>query len=76
MRFLIFILTVALLSISTAQAKIPSEVIKPYKAYSAALKAGDKNEIKRTAKLAWQQAEIHMGIIKPQGIWRKTTRTP
>lgn len=44
-----------------AQAKTPPEVLKPYKEYRAALKAGDKSRAIKSAKKAWEKAEDLIG---------------
>ncbi len=50
----------------SVQAKIPSEVMEPYKAYRAAL-AGDKKNVTKFAYEAWQKAEELMGDSKTTG---------
>lgn len=51
----------------TATAKTPPEVLKPYKAYRAALKAEQKEEAAKFAYEAWQTAEEFMGADKTTG---------
>jgi len=50
-----------------AQAKTPPEVLKPYKEYRAALKAGDNDKAYEQAKRAWELAEKMMGDSKTTG---------
>lgn len=51
----------------SAFAKIPSEVMEPYKAYRVALETGDKAKAKKQAFAAWQAAEEHLGDHKTTG---------
>lgn len=50
-----------------AQAKTPPEVLKPYRAYTAALKANDADAARKNAYLAWQKAEELIGDSKMTG---------
>ncbi|WP_154813602.1 energy transducer TonB [Hellea balneolensis] len=45
----------------SANAKTPSEVLKPYKEYRAALKSGDKEKALKAARKAWDRAENLIG---------------
>ena len=47
--------------IPNAAAQTPAEVLKPYKAYNAAMTAGDYKTAIKQAKAAWQAAEKSMG---------------
>jgi hypothetical protein len=51
----------------SASAKIPSEVITPYKAYKAALEEGNQKAAKKHAYQAWQKAEELLGDSKTTG---------
>ncbi|WP_083898928.1 energy transducer TonB [Robiginitomaculum antarcticum] len=51
----------------SAHAKIPADVLKPYKAYTVALENGDAKATIRYAKQAWQAAEKHLGDHKTTG---------
>ena len=67
--FLALILTFGL-SIATgysALAKIPTEVLEPYKAYAAAKEKGDEKATYENAKKAWQAAEKSLGASKTTG---------
>jgi len=48
-------------------ASIPSEVMLPYKAYRTALEAENKDEARKQAKIAWDQAESLLGESKTTG---------
>lgn len=50
-----------------AQAKTPPEVLKPYKEYRAALKAGDVSAARKNGYIAWQKAEELLGDVKITG---------
>ena len=50
-----------------AQAKTPPEVLKPYKQYRAAVKAGDAELARKHAYVAWQKAEELLGASKTTG---------
>ena len=50
-----------------AHAKPPQEVLKPYKAYSAAMKSGDKKAAAKQSLKAWEAAERLMGDSKTTG---------
>lgn len=63
--FLSFAIAFALTS--GAQAKTPTEVLEPYKAYRAELKAGDHKAAMKSAYEAWQKAEELMGDSKTTG---------
>jgi len=52
---------------TSAFAKTPKEVIEPYKAYRAALKANDSKAALKQARLAWEAAETHLGDHKTTG---------
>ncbi len=52
---------------SAAHAKTPPEVMKPYKAYAAAVKANDAASARKHAYEAWQKAEELMGDSKVTG---------
>lgn len=59
---LLFGLTLGvILSCASAFAKTPPEVLEPYKAYKAALKAQDVGKAAKAARLAWDMAEEKMG---------------
>ena len=49
------------------QAKTPPEVLKPYKAYTSALKANDIDAARKHAFEAWQKAEELLGDSKTTG---------
>lgn len=51
----------------TANAKIPAEVMEPYRAYIAAQKEGDEKATYNNAKKAWQAAEKALGDHKTTG---------
>ena len=51
----------------TALAKIPKEVMTPYKAYTAAQKDGNEKAIYDNALKAWEAAEEHLGDHKTTG---------
>lgn len=51
----------------TAFAKTPPEVLKPYKAYMAALETGDKDKALKNARLAWETAETLIGDSSTTG---------
>lgn len=57
----------ALSLFGVADAKTPPEVIKPYKAYTTALKAQDMKAARKHAYEAWQKAEELMGDTKTTG---------
>ncbi|NNC37964.1 MAG: TonB family protein [Acidimicrobiales bacterium] len=64
------LVSTALLTFSTsltAFAKIPTEVLAPYKAYTAAKEKGDDKAIYDNAKKAWETAEKVMGDSKTTG---------
>lgn len=61
LAFLVFVLP------SLAFAKTPPEVLKPYKDYRAALKAGEKDKAAKYAYDAWQKAEELLGDHKTTG---------
>ena len=63
------LLTIVMISVFSfpAQAKIPDEVLKPYKAYSAALDEGDAKAVTKHAKKAWKAAEALLGDHKTTG---------
>ena len=63
--FLIIGLTLAMTTM--AHAKTPPEVLKPYKEYRAALKAGDKDKAFKSSKKAWETAEELLGDHKTTG---------
>lgn len=67
MKKLFLSVGLALALVGGAQAKTPPEVLKPYKEYRAALKAGDANEAIKHGYLAWQQAEKMLGDSKLTG---------
>ncbi|WP_371395488.1 energy transducer TonB [Fretibacter rubidus] len=48
-------------------AQTPPEVLKPYKAFTAAQKAGDRDAMVKHAKKAWDQAEKLLGDSKTTG---------
>ncbi len=50
-----------------ASAKLPDEIMEPYKAYRAALKAKDKKKAKINALKAWEAAEKALGDHKTTG---------
>lgn len=50
-----------------ANASVPQDVMKPYKAYVMALKNGDEKAAYTNAKKAWQAAEKQMGNSKTTG---------
>ena len=50
-------LSLAFAAPQTSVAKTPPEVLQPYKAYRAALKAGDTDEALKQARAAWEEAE-------------------
>jgi len=53
--------------IQPAFAQTPPEVLKPYKAYRAALQAEDLQTASKQAYLAWQAAEKLLGDTKTTG---------
>ncbi len=61
------LLIVMISTAGTAHAKLPQEVLKPYKAYSAALKSGDKMAAAKHAQKAWEAAERLIGDSKTTG---------
>ena len=65
-RFVSIISFIFVLSFA-AQAKIPGEVLKPYKSYTAALESGDSEAATKYAKEAWDAAEQLMGDSKTTG---------
>lgn len=69
-RILTTIATAALLAAAaqtSASAKLPPEIVKPYKAYTAAVKAGDVDAALSNAYKAWQAAETALGDHKTTG---------
>lgn len=60
--FIVFVL-----SSTSAIAKIPPEVLDPYKAYAAAKESGDEKTAYENAKKAWQMAEKMIGDSKITG---------
>jgi hypothetical protein len=52
---------------TSAFAKTPPEVVKPYKAYQAAMKSGDLEAALSSAYEAWQAAEATLGDHKSTG---------
>ena len=54
-------------SVSAVHAKTPTQVLKPYKAYRAALKAGDNEKASKKAYDAWRAAEKALGDSKMTG---------
>jgi TonB family protein len=62
---LIFMFVIA--SSQLAHAKIPAEVMEPYKAYAAAKEKGDEKATYENAKEAWEMAEKLMGANKTTG---------
>ena len=52
---------------TSAFAKTPKEVLEPYKAYRAAVKANDAEAALKQARLAWEAAETHLGDHKTTG---------
>lgn len=57
---MIRLLTIA----SSAFAKAPPEVLKPYKVYVAALENGDKKTALKNIRKAWNEAEALLGDSK------------
>lgn len=53
--------------IPAANAKLPNEVMEPYRAYIAAQKEGDKKATYTNAKKAWEAAEEALGDHKTTG---------
>jgi len=56
MKKLFLSLGLALALSATVHAKTPPEVLKPYKEYRAALKAGDNDKAYEQARIAWKTA--------------------
>lgn len=67
MRKLLLSLGLALVLSGFADAKTPPEVLKPYKEYRAALKAGDNTRAQKYAYEAWKEAEDRLGDSKIAG---------
>jgi len=67
MKKLFLSIGLALAVSAFAQAKTPPEVLKPYKEYRTALKAGDKDKAFKSAKAAWETAEEILGDHKTTG---------
>ena len=57
----------AFVPVQPASAKLPTEVMEPYKAYIAAQKKGDKKATYNNAKKAWEAAEEALGDHKTTG---------
>ena len=56
------------MSFSTpASAKLPDEVMTPYKAYRTAMTEGDRKKARENALKAWEAAEEHLGDHKTTG---------
>lgn len=69
-KFSKLILSAAVIAMSlssTAQAKLPEEVMTPYKAYRTALTDKDTKKAKEHALKAWKAAEKHLGDHKTTG---------
>lgn len=54
----------ALMLGTSVQAKTPKEVLEPYKAFQAAIKANDMKAAHKYGHAAWQAAEKHLGDSK------------
>ena len=67
MKKLLLSVGLALALSGFAQAKTPPEVLKPYKAYKAALKEDKSQEATEQAYLAWQKAEELIGDARVTG---------
>lgn len=67
MKKLLLSIGLALCLLTIATAKTPPEVLTPYKAYRAALKAGDNSKAQKHAYEAWQKAEKLLGDHKLTG---------
>lgn len=67
MKRTLLALTLVLALSTSLQAKTPKEVLEPYKAYRAALEAGNAKTALKQAKAAWEAAEIHLGDHKTTG---------
>lgn len=67
MKKLFLSLGLALALSGSAQAKTPPEVLKPYKAYKAALKKDNFQEASEQAYRAWQKAEEMIGDARVTG---------
>ncbi len=67
MKKLLLSLGLALMISGAAQAKIPPEVMEPYKAYQAAVKNKDLKAARKNALAAWQAGETHLGDSKTTG---------
>lgn len=67
MKKLILSIGLALALSGFAHAKTPPEVLEPYKAYRAAVDAGDAELARKHAYAAWQKAEELMGDTKTTG---------
>lgn len=67
MKKLFLSLWMALAICGAANAKTPPEVLKPYKEYRVALKAGETKEAQKFAYEAWQEAEDRIGDSKITG---------
>ena len=66
-KLIILITSLIMMSGSFAQAKIPAEVLEPYKAYRAAEKAGEEVKARKFAKTAWEKSEELLGDHKTTG---------
>ncbi len=64
MKKLLLSLGLALMMSGIVQAKIPPEVMEPYKAYQAALEQKDTKSAGKHALIAWQKAEELLGESK------------
>lgn len=67
MKKIILSTLLALFLAGSAFAKTPPEVLKPYKAYMAALEAGQQDKALKHSRLAWEAAETLIGDSSTTG---------
>jgi len=66
-KYLGIICLLFVLSATDASAKLPDEIMEPYRAYRAALKSKDNKAAKANALKAWEAAEDALGDHKTTG---------